>query len=89
MKVFTFIAAAIIATTSFSSLAAQEINSKQANQFQSIGIVSVSGINGSPSDVDAALNAKAVANGAKHYRVIGMSTPGDSSDYIASAEIYN
>ncbi|CNE63482.1 DUF1471 domain-containing protein [Yersinia nurmii] len=88
MKLLTVITAAIIATASFSSLAAQEVNREQASQLQAMGVVSVSGISGSPSDVEAALNAKAVADGASHYRVIGISSPGDSSNYTASAEIY-
>ena len=53
-----------------------------------MGVISLSNVSGSPMDVESALNAKASADGASHYRVIGMSNPGDSSYYSASAEIY-
>lgn len=88
MKLLPVIAAAFIATTSFATMAAQEVNSEQATKLQSLGVISLSNISGSPMDVESALNAKATADGASHYRVIGMSNPGDSSNFSASAEIY-
>ncbi|CQI97152.1 YdgH/BhsA/McbA family protein [Yersinia rohdei] len=88
MKLFPVIAAALIATASFATQAAQEVSSEQAAKLQSMGVISLSNVSGSPTDVESALNAKASADGASHYRIIGMSTPGDSSNYSASAEIY-
>lgn len=88
MKLLPVIAAAFIATTSFATIAAQEVSAEQANKLQSIGIISLSNISGSPSDTEFALGTKATAEGANHYRIIGISNPGDSSNYIASAEIY-
>ncbi|AIN17109.1 MULTISPECIES: DUF1471 domain-containing protein [Yersinia] len=88
MKLLPIIAAALIATASFATMAAQEVSPAQATKLQSMGVISLSNISGSPTDVESALNAKADADGASHYRVIGISNPGDSSNYSASAEIY-
>ncbi|OWF80159.1 hypothetical protein B4900_07870 [Yersinia rohdei] len=88
MKLLPVIAAALIATASFATQAAQEVSSEQAAKLQSMGVISLSNVSGSPTDVESALNAKASADGASHYRIIGMSTPGDSSNYSTSAEIY-
>lgn len=88
MKLLPIIAAALIATASFATMAAQEVSPTQATKLQSMGVISLSNISGSPTDVESALNAKADADGASHYRVIGISNPGDSSNYSASAEIY-
>lgn len=88
MKLLPVIVAALITTTSFATLAAQEVSSEQATKLQSMGVISLSNVSGSPMDVELALNAKASADGASHYRVIGVSNPGDSSYYSASAEIY-
>ncbi|HDL8508916.1 TPA: DUF1471 domain-containing protein [Yersinia enterocolitica] len=88
MKLLPVIAAALIATASFATMAAQEVSSEQATKLQSIGVISLSNVSGSPTDVESAMKAKADADGASHYRIIGISNPGDSSNYSASAEIY-
>ncbi|CNG05050.1 putative biofilm stress and motility protein A [Yersinia enterocolitica] len=88
MKLLPVIAAALIVTASFATMAAQEVSSEQATKLQSIGVISLSNVSGSPTDVESALKAKADADGASHYRIIGISNPGDSSNYSASAEIY-
>ncbi|HGP0856278.1 TPA: DUF1471 domain-containing protein [Yersinia enterocolitica] len=88
MKLLPVIAAALIATASFATMAEQEVSSEQATKLQSIGVISLSNVSGSPTDVESALKAKADADGASHYRIIGISNPGDSSNYSASAEIY-
>lgn len=92
MKLLPCIAAALIATASFSTLAvtmgAKQVDSTQANTMQRMGVVSVSGISGSPSDAIHALKQKATEDGATHYRVIGLDNPGDSSDWRGTAEIY-
>lgn len=83
MKLLPVIAAALIATASFATMAAQEVSSEQAIKLQSIGVISLSNVSGSPTDVESALKAKADADGASHYRIIGISNPGDSSNYSA------
>ena len=88
MKLLPVIAAALIATASFATMAAQEVSPEQATKLQSMGVISLSNVSGSPTDVESALNAKADTDGASHYRIIGISNPGDSSNYSASAEIY-
>lgn len=88
MKLLPVIVATFIATTSFATMAAQEITQEQATKLQSIGVILLSNVSGSPMDVESALNAKATADGASHYRIIGMSNPGDSSNFSATAEIY-
>jgi len=88
MKLLPYIAAAIIATASFSALAAQEVNNKQASGLQSLGVVSAYNVSGSPDDAISVINQKATAEGASHFRIIGLDNPGDSSNWRASAEIY-
>ncbi|CFR09417.1 YdgH/BhsA/McbA-like domain containing protein [Yersinia frederiksenii] len=89
MKLLPVIVAALIATASFTTIAAQEVSPEQAIKLQSMGVISLSNVSGSPMDVESALKAKAIAGGASHYRIIGISNPGDSSNYSASAEIYH
>lgn len=92
MKLLPCITAALIATATFSTMAAtmsaKQIDSAQASAMQSIGVVSVSGISGSPSDAIHALKQKATEDGATHYRIIGLDNPGDSSDWRGTAEVY-
>lgn len=93
MKLIPSIAAVLIAAASFSTFAAplslvKQVNSEQAANLQSVGVVSVSGISGSPHDAITALKEKAAADGASHYRIIGLDTPGDSSNWRGNAEIY-
>ena len=81
MKLIPSIAAVLIAAASFSTFAAplssvKQVNSEQAANLQSLGVVSVSGISGSPHDAIHALKEKAAADGAGHYRIIGLDTPG-------------
>lgn len=81
MKLIPSIAAVLIAAASFSTFAAplssvKQVNSEQAANLQSLGVVSVSGISGSPHDAIHALKEKAAADGASHYRIIGLDTPG-------------
>ncbi|TQI79154.1 uncharacterized protein DUF1471 [Serratia fonticola] len=90
MKLLPYIAAALIATASFSTLAAgaKMVDSTQASTMQSMGVVSVSGVAGSPDDAIHMLKQKATEDGASHYRIIGLDNPGDSSDWRGTAEIY-
>ncbi|QGH60354.1 DUF1471 domain-containing protein [Serratia proteamaculans] len=93
MKLLPGIAAVLLAAASFSSFAAplssvKQVNTEQASGLQSIGVVSVSGVSGSPADAVHALKEKAQADGASHLRIIGLDTPGDSSNWRGNAEIY-
>lgn len=88
-KIFpAVIAATLLAATSFSTLAATQIDQSQASTLQSIGTVSVSGVRGTLDDATHKLAKKADALGATSYRVIGLDTPGDSSQWSGDAEIY-
>ncbi|MGC6387881.1 DUF1471 domain-containing protein [Ewingella sp. S1.OA.A_B6] len=90
MKILPILAAAIITTASFSALAATQITSAQADSgnYQPLGVVSVSQMSGAPGSIKEQLNAQATDKGASHYRVIGMSSPGDSSLERTSVELY-
>lgn len=88
MKLYHYIAAAVMATASFSSLAATQVGHDRAANLQSIGVVSVSGIAGSPDDAVSALKSKATEQGASYYRIIGLDNPGDSSSWRGNAVIY-
>jgi len=90
MKLAHIIAATIITTASFSALAATEITSSQVDSgnYQSLGVVSVNQLSGAPGSIQSQLDDKVAAKGASSYRVIGVSTPGDSSLARASVELY-
>ncbi|MTD28609.1 DUF1471 domain-containing protein [Erwinia sorbitola] len=82
------ITAIMLAATSFSTLAATEVDHGEASTMHSMGMVSVSGVRGTMDDLTRQLAEKASAQGASSYRVIGASTPGDSSHWLGNAEIY-
>lgn len=87
MKNLTMTLAAIaLATASFSTLAATEVQSAPAGQ-QAIGVVSATSGNSlsSLSSLQDKLNAKASEAGASSYRIIGAS--GDNHLY-GTAELY-
>ncbi len=86
MNVKTTIATlSILSALSFGAFAAESVNSQQAQNLQSIGSVSVSGIAGSPMQINDKLNAKAEQQGDSAYKVIEART-GDS--YHFTAELY-
>ena len=86
MNVKTTIAAlSVLSALSFGAFAAESVNTDQAKNLQSVGVISVSGVGGSPMDIRQQLNDKADQQGAKAYRVIEANT-GDS--YHATAELY-
>ncbi|MBK0099017.1 DUF1471 domain-containing protein [Erwinia sp. S63] len=80
--------AALLATASFTAFAAQPLSAEQAENLQSSGTVSISGVRGSIDDATRQLSQKAEDMGASHYRVIGVQNPGDSSLWSGTAEIY-
>lgn len=79
------VALSLLSTLSFGAFAAQSVNADQAQNLQSVGTVSVSGIGGSPMDIKEALNQKADAQGASAYRVVEAYNNGN---YHATAELY-
>ncbi|RWR00834.1 hypothetical protein ED28_16910 [[Pantoea] beijingensis] len=88
LKYPTILAVALFATTSFTAMAATEIDSQQARGLESIGNVSVSAQRGSIDDAAQKLSQKAEEMGATHYRIVGLDNPGDSSMWSGTAELY-
>jgi len=87
-KLSAIVTAAILTATSFSTLAATQVNEEQSQNLQQMGTVSVTGVRGSLDDATAHLAQKAEEMGASHYRIIRADTPGDSSLWSGNAEIY-
>ncbi|MCU5773460.1 peroxide/acid stress response protein YhcN [Erwiniaceae bacterium BAC15a-03b] len=88
MKTTIAIAALGLASVlSFGASAADLVTSQQASNgnLQSIGTISVSGLDSSPMTIREALSAKANQQGASSYRVIEAYNNGN---YHATAEIY-
>lgn len=61
---------ALLSSLTCGAFAAQSVDADQAKGLKSIGVVSVSGVTGSPMDIRQALNDKAGEKGANAYRVI-------------------
>ncbi|RJT46100.1 multiple stress resistance protein BhsA [Rahnella woolbedingensis] len=84
MKTIAMTFAAIaLATASFTTLAATEVQSAPAGQ-QSLGVVGASST-GSISGLQSELNAKATQAGASSYRIIGAS---GNNQLYGTAEMY-
>ena len=64
------------------------IDRQSANQEIRIGMVSVSRINGSSDDAVRNLQQKSAEIGGSKLRIISLSTSGDSSHWMGSAEVY-
>ena len=77
------IAAIALSTVSFASLAAQEVDSRPANE-QKIGVVSAS-TTGTLTDLQSQLAAKANEADASSYRIIAA---GGNNTLRGSAELY-
>lgn len=77
------IAAIILSTASISSFAAQEVTSQPAGQ-RSFGVVSAT-TTSTLTDLQSELAAKATAEGATSYRIIGA---GGNDTLRGSAELY-
>jgi hypothetical protein len=84
---FTLAALGLSTVLSFGASAAQLVTNQQVIQqnLQSIGTISVSGIDGVPSDIQQQLSDKADQQGATSYRVIEARNEGG---YHATAELY-
>ncbi|MFW5390620.1 peroxide/acid stress response protein YhcN [Yersinia sp. 2544 StPb PI] len=86
MNIKTTIAtASILSALSFGVFAADSINENQAEKLQPMGTITVSGLNGAPSDIRQALSDKADAMGAKAYKVIEVR---EENNWHATAKIY-
>lgn len=88
MKTSIAIAALGLASVlSFGASAANLVTQQQADSqnLQSVGVVSVSGIDGSPMTIRQALSDKANKEGASAYRIIEAR---NDSNFHATAEIY-
>ncbi|YCI28872.1 peroxide/acid stress response protein YhcN [Erwinia sp. PK3-005] len=86
MNIKTTIAAVgLLSTLSFGAFAAESINAEQAQNLQSVGTVSVSGVAGTPIDIHQALQAKAERQGASAYRIIEAR---NNDNYHVTAELY-
>lgn len=86
MNIKTTVAAVtVLSALSFGAFAAESVNADQAQNLQSVGTISVSGVAGSPMDIRQQLNAKADTQGASAYRVIEAYNNGN---YHATAELY-
>ncbi len=75
----------VLSALSFGAFAAESVNADQAQNLQSVGTITVSGIAGSPMEINQQLNQKADAKGARAYRVIEAYNEGN---YHATAELY-
>ncbi|CAM4136934.1 Multiple stress resistance protein BhsA precursor [Yersinia intermedia] len=75
----------ILSALSFGVFAADSINENQAAKLQPMGTITVSGLNGAPSDIRQALSDKADAMGAKAYKVIEVR---EENNWHATAKIY-
>lgn len=86
MKITTaFAALGLMTAVSFGASAAQLITNQQAQNLQPMGTITVSGINGVPTDIRQQLSQKADSEGASSYRVIEARNDGN---YHATAQIY-
>lgn len=84
---FTIAALSLASVLSFGASAANLVTSDQvaSQNLQSIGTVSVSGIDGTPTDIRQALSVKADQQGATSYRIVEAHNDGN---YHATAELY-
>jgi len=87
MKIISTLAtASILAALSFGASAATMVSAEQAANMQSVGTISVSGIDGVPSDINQRLSDKADSAGAKSFHIIEAHNDGS---YHVTAELFN
>ncbi|HBV40999.1 MAG TPA: hypothetical protein DEF05_15270 [Erwinia sp.] len=84
---FTLAVLGLASVLSFGASAANLVTDQQvaSENLQSIGTISVSGIDGAPTTIRQQLSQKADEQGAKSYRVIEAYNNGN---YHATAELY-
>lgn len=87
MKKLSLAVLSLAAAVSFGASAANLVTDQQvaSENLQSMGTISVSGIDAAPTTIRQQLSEKADAQGAKSYRVIEAYTNGN---YHATAELY-
>lgn len=90
MKTTSLLTGAVFMLLSGAALAvdATEVNAAQATNMQEIGTTQISGVAGSYDDAVDALQAKANAANAGHYRIVGLNNPSQSSLWSGSAILY-
>ncbi|MHA6309211.1 YdgH/BhsA/McbA family protein [Hafnia paralvei] len=84
----SFFVVVMLAGSSFSSLAATEINYSDIKAHQKVSSISVEIQNGTIDDVMNALSSKADEQGAEYYRVTGVGTEGMGDTMQGTADIY-
>lgn len=80
--------ASAFTTTAFAGALPEVISNSQAIQQQPIGVVSVSGISGTPEDATLQLQQKAAKLGGSSIRIVALGTPSDSSLWFGNAQVY-
>lgn len=86
MKIKTTIAVlGLLSTVAFGASAAQLVTNEQVQNLQSAGTITVSGVNGVPTDIRQQLSDKADKQGASAYRVIEARL---QDNYHVTAELY-
>ncbi|KQN64340.1 peroxide/acid stress response protein YhcN [Erwinia sp. E602] len=86
MKIKTTIAVlGLLSTVAFGASAAQLVTSEQVQNLQSAGTITVSGVNGVPTDIRQQLSEKADKQGASAFRVIEARL---QDNYHVTAELY-
>lgn len=86
MKITTTIAAlSLLSMIGFGASAAELVNSQQAENLQSAGTITLSGVAGVPSDIRQQLSQKADMQGASAYRVVEAR---NQDNWHVTAEIY-
>ncbi|MCW1876900.1 peroxide/acid stress response protein YhcN [Erwinia sp. INIA-01] len=86
MKIKTTIAAlSLLSMIGFGASAAELVNSQQAENLQSAGTITLSGVAGVPSDIHQQLSQKADMQGASAYRVV---EDRNQDNWHVTAEIY-
>lgn len=86
MKIKTTIAAlSLLSLVSFGASAAQLVNNQQAENLQSAGTITLSGVAGVPSDIRQQVSQKADSEGASAYRIVEAR---NQDNWHVTAELY-
>lgn len=90
MKTTSLLAGVVFTLLSGTALAAGaiEVDAAQAANLQKVGTTQISGLEGSYDDAVDALQAKATAAHASHYRIVELNTPSHSSLWSGTAVLY-
>jgi len=80
--------ASAFTTGAFAATKPEVLSTSEVGTKQSIGVVSVSGLMGSPDDAIRALQQKAEKLGGSSVAITSLDTPGDSSLWTGTAQVY-